>query len=73
MKSWLLSFRILKGAASAVFERLAEAKAMGDLSENFEYKSAMEDRDFINLELLRSESGLTMWKLLKMKVFPKDW
>ena len=32
----------------AVLERLAEAKAMGDLSENFEYKSGMEDKDFIN-------------------------
>ena len=32
----------------AVLERLAEAKTMGDLSENFEYKSAMEDKDFIN-------------------------
>ncbi len=32
----------------AVLERLAEAKAMWDLSENFEYKSAMEDKDFIN-------------------------
>ena len=32
----------------AVLERLAEAKAMGDLSENFEYKSAMEDKNLIN-------------------------
>ena len=32
----------------AVLERLAEAKAMWDLSENFEYKSAMEDKDFLN-------------------------
>ena len=32
----------------AGLERLAEAKAMWDLSENFEYKSAMEDKDFIN-------------------------
>lgn len=31
-----------------VLERLWEAKAMGDLSENFEYKSALEDKDFIN-------------------------
>ena len=31
-----------------MLERLAEAKAMWDLSENFEYKSAMEDKDFIN-------------------------
>lgn len=30
-----------------VLERLGEAKAMGDLSENFEYKSALEDKDFI--------------------------
>ena len=30
-----------------VLERLWEAKAMGDLSENFEYKSALEDKDFI--------------------------
>lgn len=32
----------------AVLERLGEAKAMGDLSENFEYKSALEDKDLIN-------------------------
>lgn len=37
-----------KDKLPAVLERLAEAKAMGDLSENFEYKSAMEDKDFIN-------------------------
>lgn len=30
-----------------VLERLAEAKSMWDLSENFEYKSALEDKDFI--------------------------
>ncbi|MCF7835203.1 transcription elongation factor GreA [Candidatus Gracilibacteria bacterium] len=38
-----------------VLERLAEAKAMGDLSENFEYKSAMEDKDFINSRVLEIE------------------
>lgn len=32
----------------SVLERLGEAKAMGDLSENFEYKSALEDKDLIN-------------------------
>ena len=36
----------------AVLERLAEAKAMWDLSENFEYKSAMEDKDFINSRIV---------------------
>lgn len=30
-----------------VLERLSDAKAMWDLSENFEYKSALEDKDFI--------------------------
>lgn len=38
-----------------VLERLAEAKAMWDLSENFEYKSAMEDKDFINSRVLEIE------------------
>ncbi|MFZ2151194.1 MAG: transcription elongation factor GreA [Candidatus Absconditicoccaceae bacterium] len=37
-----------KNKLPLVLERLGEAKAMGDLSENFEYKSAMEDKDFIN-------------------------
>jgi len=35
----------------AVLEALAEAKEMGDLSENFDYKSAMEERDLINSRL----------------------
>lgn len=38
-----------------VLERLAEAKAMWDLSENFEYKSAMEDKDFINSKIAEIE------------------
>ncbi len=40
----------------AVLERLAEAKAMGDLSENFEYKSAMEDKDFINSRIVEIQN-----------------
>ncbi len=39
----------------AVLERLGEAKAMGDLSENFEYKSALEDKDFINSRISEIE------------------
>ncbi|HKL43972.1 MAG TPA: GreA/GreB family elongation factor [Candidatus Absconditabacterales bacterium] len=42
----------------AVLERLTEAKAMGDLSENFEYKSAMEDRDFISSKVAEIEDLL---------------
>lgn len=34
-----------------VLDRLSEAKAMWDLSENFEYKSAMEDKDFIGSKI----------------------
>lgn len=34
-----------------ILERLAEAKAMWDLSENFEYKSALEDKDFVGSKL----------------------
>jgi len=40
----------------AVLERLGEAKAMGDLSENFEYKSALEDKDFINSRISEIEA-----------------
>ncbi len=34
-----------------ILERLAEAKAMWDLSENFEYKSALEDKDLVGSKL----------------------
>ena len=34
-----------------ILEKLAEAKAQWDLSENFEYKSAMEDKDFTNAKI----------------------
>lgn len=44
-----------KNKLPLVLERLWEAKAMWDLSENFEYKSAMEDKDFINSRM--SEIG----------------
>ncbi|PJA48879.1 MAG: transcription elongation factor GreA [candidate division SR1 bacterium CG_4_9_14_3_um_filter_40_9] len=42
----------------AVLERLSEAKAMGDLSENFEYKSALEDKDFIQSRINEIEELL---------------
>lgn len=42
----------------AVLERLSEAKAMWDLSENFEYKAAMEDRDFITSKVSEIEELL---------------
>lgn len=42
----------------AILERLSEAKAMWDLSENFEYKSALEDKDFIQSRINEIEEML---------------
>ena len=39
----------------AVLITLAEAKEMGDLSENFDYKSALEEKDFINSRMKQIE------------------
>lgn len=50
-----------------VLERLSEAKAMWDLSENFEYKAAMEDRDFINSKISEIEELLDNAEIIKDK------
>lgn len=49
----------------AVLERLSEAKAMWDLSENFEYKSAMEDKDFISSKVSELEKLLSNVEIIK--------
>ncbi len=49
----------------AVLERLGEAKAMGDLSENFEYKSALEDKDFINSRIGEIEKLIEDVEIIK--------
>lgn len=48
-----------------VLERLAEAKAMWDLSENFEYKSAMEDKDFIGSKIAEIDALLETAEIIK--------
>lgn len=48
-----------------VLERLGEAKAMGDLSENFEYKSALEDKDFINSRISEIEALIDDVEIIK--------
>ncbi len=48
-----------------VLERLSEAKAMWDLSENFEYKSAMEDKDFISSKIAELEKLLANAEIIK--------
>jgi len=40
----------------AVLVTLAEAKEMGDLSENFDYKAALEEKDFINSRVKEIEN-----------------
>ena len=49
----------------SVLERLGEAKAMGDLSENFEYKSALEDKDFINSRISEIETLIDDVEIIK--------
>jgi len=49
----------------SVLERLGEAKAMGDLSENFEYKSALEDKDFINSRISEIETLIEDVEIIK--------
>ncbi len=41
-----------------ILERLADAKSMWDLSENFEYKSALEDKDFVQTRMNEIEELL---------------
>jgi transcription elongation factor GreA len=48
-----------------VLERLGEAKAMGDLSENFEYKSALEDKDFINSRIVEINNLIENVEIIK--------
>ena len=49
----------------SILERLGEAKAMGDLSENFEYKSALEDKDFINSRISEIETLIEDVEIIK--------
>ena len=51
----------------SVIERLAEAKAMWDLSENFEYKSAQEDRDLTTSRIAEIESLIDNVEIIKDK------
>ncbi len=58
----------------AVLERLSEAKQLWDLSENFEYKSALEERDLVNSkiaeleDLIANAEIITEWESKKKGV-----
>lgn len=60
-----------KNKLPLVLERLWEAKAMWDLSENFEYKSAMEDKDFINSRILVISELIDNVEIIESEV--KKW
>jgi len=58
-----------------ILEKLAEAKAQWDLSENFEYKSAMEDKDFTNSKIADLEKLLANAEIIEEEKWSakKSW
>jgi len=48
-----------------ILERLSDAKAMWDLSENFEYKSALEDKDFAQTRINEIEELIHNVEIIK--------
>lgn len=50
-----------------ILERLTEAKALGDLSENFEYKTALEDKDLINSKIVDLEELIENVEIVEEK------
>ena len=49
----------------AILGRLSEAKALWDLSENFEYKSALEERDLANSKIAELEQLIENSEIIK--------
>ncbi len=50
--------KLKKEELPKILERLADAKSMWDLSENFEYKAALEDKDFVQTRINEIEELL---------------
>lgn len=55
-----------------VIERIGEAKAMWDLSENSEYKSALEDRELLSSRIVQIEELLDNVEIIDKKK-KKGW
>ncbi|MBN1301545.1 MAG: transcription elongation factor GreA [Melioribacteraceae bacterium] len=53
-------------------ERIAEARAHGDLSENAEYDAAKEEQGLLELKISKLEELLTRARLIDANSFPKD-
>ena len=56
-----------------ILEKLAEAKAQWDLSENFEYKSAMEDKDFVNSKIADLENLIANAEIISDEKAASKW
>ena len=56
----------------AVLVTLAEAKEMGDLSENFDYKAALEEKDLINSRMKEIESLIKGVEIVEETASKKD-
>lgn len=53
-----------------ILERLADAKSMWDLSENFEYKAALEDKDFVQTRINEIEDLIHNVEIIKEEKKP---
>ncbi|AHB41493.1 hypothetical protein P148_SR1C00001G0703 [candidate division SR1 bacterium RAAC1_SR1_1] len=62
--------RLKKVELPKILERLADAKSMGDLSENFEYKSALEDKDFVQTRMNEIEELIHNVEIIKEEKTP---
>lgn len=62
--------RLKKVELPKILERLADAKSMWDLSENFEYKSALEDKDFVQTRMNEIEELIHNVEIIKEEKTP---
>lgn len=51
----------------AVIERISEARAQWDLSENFDYKAALEDRDLVESRIIEIENLIKDVEIIEEK------
>jgi len=56
-----------------VLKRLWDARAQWDLSENFDYKSSLEDRELINSRIVEIEELLDNVEIIKWKSKKSFW
>lgn len=62
----------LRGRRSQISDRIAEARALGDLKENAEYHAAREDQGMNEAEIRRLEERLKTAKVVEEDTIPED-